>query len=47
MGTVLAVLAGGQLLAGVLVALLAAPASRLLALAAVLVALAKIGRAHV
>lgn len=40
MGTVLVVLAGGQLLAGVLVVLLASPASRLLALAAVLVALA-------
>ncbi|RRR17614.1 CDP-alcohol phosphatidyltransferase family protein [Brachybacterium paraconglomeratum] len=39
-GTVLVVLAGGQLLAGVLVVLLASPASRLLALAAVLVALA-------
>ncbi len=40
MGTVLAVLAGGQLLVGVLVVLLAAPASRLFALAAVLAALA-------
>ena len=40
MGTVHVVLAGGQLLAGVLVVLLASPASRLLALAAVLVALA-------
>ena len=40
MGMVLAVLAGGQLLSGVLVVLLAAPASRLLALAAVLAALA-------
>ena len=57
MGTVLAVLAVGQLLAGVLVVLLAAPASSLLALGAVLAALAtwpvaastlrQIGRAHV
>lgn len=39
-GTVLALLAAGQLLAGALVVLLAAPASQLLALSAVLAALA-------